>query len=543
MKDKKISDMIAPFREYLYQTRWIIVLTGVFAFLAHGSVLFSQRFGFDTDAIMIGSHSFKESGRYGIVLLTKLLGLSWFNLYYAQILAFLFIILAPVSFGYLFYCIHGQSERIKSAQWILGTLFVVSPFWAAQIYFLNQSPQVLLACVLIPVSLLLADSAKEDPLHKWPYIFSAIVLMNIIFACYQVLVMVYLAAAAVIFLFHSLKEERTVRWQLRWIGFHAVCFSVGFLSYLIVAKLFFLSGSSYLTDQIAWGQGSIWEDLRRCASIIKYTFLNRAPYYSGSYGIYALLLLGVILWRLAAARRLKKGSSVLILLATVFLIFSPHVFIIVYGGDIWDRMQLVMPLSQGSMLYLVVLLFPKIDIMSMLRRVAACIVGTGLVLVLCRDILFQLNYCNRFYYTDEWVFQYEVQILQKVYVDSQEAKVLNGLEDSFDNYLILGCPEIPYNDTAVEGYCIGRSFFEWDNVSMIIRERILLLMQNQGYPLNVKFTEDEQADFYAYFEAYFGESVDEMPCYPEPGYVQYLRNDELGLEYVIIKLGDDWRLP
>lgn len=535
--------MIKQFKDYLYQTRWVIVLAGVFAFLAHGSVLFSQRFGFDTDAIMVDRHSFKESGRYGVVLLTKLLGLRWFNLYYAQILAFLFIIIAPVSFGYLFYCIYGRNERIRIAQYILSALFIVSPFWAAQIYFLNQSPEILMACILIPISLLLVDTAKEDPLHKWPYILSAIVIMNIIFACYQVLVMVYLAAAAVIFLLHSLKEERTVKWQFRWIGFHAVCFTVGFLSYMIIARLFFLSGSNYLTDQIAWGQGSLWEDLRRCASIIKHTFLNRAPYYSGSYGIYALLLLGVILWRLAVTRRLKKGSSILIILAAVFLIFSPHVFIIIYGGDIWDRMQLVMPLSQGSLLYLAVVLFPDIRFKDMFKRVAAGIAAIGLVLILCRDILFQVSYCNRLYYTDEWVFEYEMQVLQKVYLDSQETRVLSGLEDSFDNYLILGCPEIPYNETAVVGHCLGRSFFEWDNVSMIIRERILLLMQNQGYPLNVQFTEEEQADFFAYFEDYFGKWVDEMPCYPEPGYVQYLRSDELGLEYMIIKMGEDWRLP
>ena len=33
-----------------------------------------------------------------------------------------------------------------------------------------------------------------------------------------------------------------------------------------------------------------------------------------------------------------------------------------------------------------------------------------------------------------------------------------------------------------------------------------------------------------------------MPSYPVPGYIQYLSNDELGLEYVIIKLGESWRV-
>lgn len=543
MKEKKGNDTIAQLKEYICQTRWLIVLAGVTAFMAHGSVLFSQRFGFDTDAFMNGIHSFNQSGRYGLVWLARLLGLQWFNLYYAQVLAFFLMILAPISFGYLFYWMHGQKARLKPAQWILNTLFIVSPFWAGQIYFLNQSPQVLLACILIPVSLLLIEIAKVDLSHRWPCIFLAIALMNIIFACYQVLVMVYLAAAAVAFLLYCFKEERTVRQQLQWFGLHGGCFAAGFFSYMIVARLFYLSGGGYLTGQVSWGKGSVWEDLEQCARSIAHTFVNRPPYFSGSYGIYALVFLGVIIYRQAAGGRLKRGSSVLILMAAVFLIFSPHVFIVIYGGDIWDRMHLVMPLSQGSMLYMAFILFPDIKIKEMSGRAAAGIVSFALVLVFCRDVLFQLNYCNALYYTDEWVFQYEVQVLQKVYIDSQEARALNGLEDAFDNYLILGCPEIPYNQTAQIGNCLGRSFFEWDNVSMINREHILYLMRNQGYPLTVSFSESEEAAFYEYFEDYFGGLVDEMPCYPEPGYVRYLRNDELGLDYMVIKLGDEWRLP
>lgn len=543
MREENANNTIAHLKGYLCQTRWIIVLTGVIAFMAHGSVLFSQRFGFDTDAIMNGTHSFNQSGRYGLVWLGKLLGMGWFNLYYAQILVLLFITLAPVSFGYLFYYMYGQNARIKLAQWLLSALFTASPFWAAQIYFLNQSPQVLLACVLIPISLFLIETAKVDIAHKWPYILLSAALMNIVFACYQVLVMVYLAAAAVMFLLYSLKEERSVRQQFQWIGIHAGCFAAGFLSYVTVARLFYLSGSSYLTSQIAWGRGSLWEDLGQCAKAIVHTFLNRPPYFSGSYGVYALLFLSVILCRLAADKRLKRNSSILILLAAVFLILSPHVFIIIYGTDIMDRMQLVMPLSQGSMLYLALVLMPDIKIRNMFRRGAAAVVSMGLVLVVGSDILFQLNYCNRFYYTDEWVFQYEAQILQKVYVDIRETKAQNGLGDSFDNYLILGYPQIPYNQTALAGNSMGVSFFEWDNLSLISRERILLLMRNQGYPLTVYYNENEQAAFYAYFEDYFGELVDEMPCYPDPGYVQFLRSDELGLEYMVVKMGYDWRVP
>ena len=90
MREKNGNNTIELLKEYLYRTRWAIVLAGVIAFMAHGSVLFSQRFGFDTDAIMNGMHNFDQIGRYGLVWLAQFLGLSWFNLYYAQVLALLF---------------------------------------------------------------------------------------------------------------------------------------------------------------------------------------------------------------------------------------------------------------------------------------------------------------------------------------------------------------------------------------------------------------------------------------------------------------------
>lgn len=32
-----------------------------------------------------------------------------------------------------------------------------------------------------------------------------------------------------------------------------------------------------------------------------------------------------------------------------------------------------------------------------------------------------------------------------------------------------------------------------------------------------------------------------MPVYPDSGYVQYLKNDEIGLDYIVVKLGYGWR--
>ena len=81
---KKANTTSDP-REYLYRVRWTILCIAAVTFLKHGSILFSQRFGIDTDIIMEGAHNFTMLGRPGLVWLAKFLDLDWFNLYLTQI--------------------------------------------------------------------------------------------------------------------------------------------------------------------------------------------------------------------------------------------------------------------------------------------------------------------------------------------------------------------------------------------------------------------------------------------------------------------------
>lgn len=101
-------------KEYFFKVRWIVMAVTMITFITHGALLFSQSFGVDTELLMNGSHNFNLIGRQGLVWLAKLLELEWFNLYQAQVLAFSFMILAPLSFGFLFYWFGGV-KRIMPA--------------------------------------------------------------------------------------------------------------------------------------------------------------------------------------------------------------------------------------------------------------------------------------------------------------------------------------------------------------------------------------------------------------------------------------------
>ena len=349
--------------------------------------------------------------------------------------------------------------------------------------------------------------------------------------------MIYAVGIAMMFLLDGLKNERSVRQQFQWIFFHAGSFLAGFLSYLIL----FSKGTSYLGSQIVWGDVGFRAGVIQCIKEILRTLQDDPPYYSGSYGMIALVFLGVTIYRLALSGKLRRSSNILIVLAEIFLIVSPYFFILFYGGQIRYRMQLVMPLSQGCMMYLIVSMLPSFwSQKKVIWKGIIAAAWLAVLLMLGRDISFYMNYCNRLYYTEQWRFEYDVQIAEKLYYDIQEIKAGYELDDSFDNYLFLGIPEIPYNGTALKGEAIGSSNFSHE-VASVNRNRIKFLMNVLGYSLPSYFSEGETAVIDAYFEESFGQKVDEMPSYPSVGYMQYLTNDELGISYVVIKLGEPWR--
>lgn len=536
--------MLIDIKNYLYKVRWTIVAIIIVTLLAHGSILFSQRFGADTEYMMAGIHNFDVIGRQGLIWISNLLGFEWFNLYYVQVLTVLFMICTPIAFGYLFYRTSEQKTCLNILLLVLSFSFIVSPFWVAQIYFLNQSSQVLLSCILIAISILFAEEARGQLQNRWYFVLLAIVMMQVIFSCYQVLVLMYVVTVIAVFLIRSTPKEYTLKQQLQWIGYHSCVFAVGFLVYILISNLFFMSQSDYLLTQIAWTRVGIREGIRNCIYAVGGSLLNNPPYYTGFYGIFFLIMFSISIYKLLKAKKLKKWNSVLYLLVELFLFASPYVFILLYGNPIPDRMQLILPLSQGCVLYLTVLLLYE----ERTQRTGFSLlllkgISVLLVFALCKDNLTNLSYCNRFYYTDEWRYQYDTNIAKDVYQDVKALQAAHEQNNFYDNIVILGYPDIPYNEICLRGEIIGQSAFQFQHYAGYLnRQRILYFMRNTGYPLEPLFTEGEEKAFDAYFEDYFSETVDAMPCYPLPGYAQYITNDEIGLEYLIIKLGNDWRL-
>lgn len=549
------------FLQYISDAHRAIVVLALATLMTHGSLLFSENIGIDTEYIIRGKSNFDSIGRQGLIWLSELLGTKWFNPYMVQALTLLFMVCAPVCFGYLFYVYSGQKTLTNVTLAVLGVSYIVSPFWTEQLYFLNQSAQVTFACILTAAGIWLAEEGRRAFRTKWYYILGTLFLMQFTFSSYQILTMLYVVGVVMVFLCSSLKEDRTAKQQLQWILAHMGIFAAGLGLYWMITSHFFGDGLDYLGNQIGWGRMGLKAGILNCIYAVLPALRNTPPYYTGFYGIFALVLLAAAFYRAAAGGRFrkKKGEAAIFFLALLFLIGAPFVFCILYCGSLLARMQLVLPLGQGCMLYLTVLFLFAGEKQETegagrknedgRRRRRSCFmkgIAVLLTLAVLKNTMTDMGWCSRMYYTDQWRFQYDKQLAHDLYMELKDYLAENGYEEELCKKMVfIGYPLIPYNEACFRGEVIGRSIFEWDIDAGSINRggRITDFMSDTGYgglpePAFSKGAEDA---FYVYFIEYFGEQVDAMPSFPDAGSIQYLKSEEIGLDYLIVKLGPYWR--
>lgn len=224
VKNRSAIDEGKTLMQYMADIFPAFVLLAVAALMTHGSILFSQRIGIDTEYIISGNHNFDLLGRQGLIWLADILEIDWFNPYLVQVLTVVFMVLAPVFFGFLFYRYSEQKSLLNVTLIVMGVSYIVSPFWAAQLYFLNQSAQVTFSCVLTAVAILAAEEGRKALRTKWYWVLFSVILMQFIFSSYQILIMIYVAGVTMVFLRSALNEGGTVKRQAHWILFHSGVF-------------------------------------------------------------------------------------------------------------------------------------------------------------------------------------------------------------------------------------------------------------------------------------------------------------------------------
>ncbi|MCR5311979.1 MAG: glucosyltransferase domain-containing protein [Lachnospiraceae bacterium] len=519
---------------------WILI--AITTFICHGAILFSNVFGIDTEVAALGLDDYFAQGRQGIMWLRSILGLSPFNLYLAEGLTFFLMLFVPITY-YFFFEISAGSFA-KPTFFLYCIIFVVSPFWVAQIYFLSQSAAVLFGLLLIPVVLYLFESGMNTTSGlRVIKLICGIILFQFVSSTYQVNLLVYVAVACTVFVLSEINNPGEPSKIIRRVLIHGLLMLVGFIIYFAVTKLFFFSNASYLTQQLQWPAIGISKGIANLKAILKFSLTG--------YGLYGFMYWPIVLLAMLCSlvngicRKKKTLSMIMLLIFEVFLSAIPFFFPILFGSEVLPRMRYSLPIVEACFILVLSREFSSLfNSASCKKKNVGKILLIAFSIALYADIMRLASDSISMYYTDEIRFEQEKNIASDLKKDISNYLSRNGLSaDKRNNLLFLGKVNISYNDMCLLSEAtIGSSALNWD-YNMMSRGRLYYFMDVVGYPIGPAnhYSEGSVAAFKYYFDDLFGAKVDSMPCYPNDGYIEYMEDPESGLNYLIVKLGNDWK--
>ena len=461
VKEKKWNWL--PFGEYYRKNRLTFALTGVFLLIVYGIKIFNVSISHDTEAAIAAPFNLYKSwytmGRFGLVVLKRLLGTYEFNPYAASFLMVVAMFLNVILWGYLFAWLGGKKWQDGFSSWIFPVVFFTSMIMAEQSGFLLQSYEINVALLLLGAALLCGFRAILTRRKFYsPYYLAPVACCIFAFSVYQSFVPLFAAAAAICFLL--VYTNREVEAQEVSVGF-----CLGTILRLIVifaASLFLYYGinhfvlaglhletTSYITDQIQWGKISLEEGLNNIYLHIYKAMTGKGIFYTS---LHLIAYVGMLLCML---RQLfvKKTCRILYLAAAAFVLISPFLMTILMGAEPTVRTQILLPFVAGFALqYLVVTIREeRFRLCRYLYVAALCLTG-----VLC---LQQSMDAARLYYTQYIQYQEDVRVAQKI-SDRIEALGLGEIPEEPVVFVGARTPlknAVCYSDDELE--LIGKSFF------------------------------------------------------------------------------------
>lgn len=432
-------------------------------FLLHGAKLNAGVVGIDTEALIFGGESFYDgwlnTGRQGLVLLKHLFNNMTYNPYFAAVMTLLIFPIAVSAFFLLWNSVWGVKNNLVF--WIIGGLLWIShPVLTEQFYFSLQSFEIALGFLMTAAALFLTLSWVEKRQHLWAFCVS-IALLILLFSIYQAFVAFYIFGVISILLLQALREfsegkqEMPVR-AFRRTGRWFLVFIIAFFINTVVTQKFF-STSSYLAEQIHWGNEPLWKIFRYIFGHIRSVLRGRRPvFYSAFYGY--LLLLSLILFVVYLYRHGRKDKSSCFILSFFYLALqgSPFLMTILQGGEPAVRSQFVLP----AMTCLQALLC-----LWLAQDIAVTVKTAGRVIL--AGVLFMSLICGlgtakttwSLYYTDQLRYEQDV-LLGRTLIERIE--LICAQESEHPPVVVVGTRPFQGNSSCVQGQVMGYSIFDWD---------------------------------------------------------------------------------
>ena len=439
-------------KHYLSSQKIRILLSILATILAYGALSTSRAIRFDTDVFMYDPQSFaaswKELGRFGLVLLKKLLFLQSYHPVRSGITFMVCILLAAFTIGlYLFrFC----KEEKSYPYWIFFLLFGTSQIWAFQIYFILQEGEIGFMCWLtaLTAGMLIKTYFENESMQS--QILKSILGSVLLFwgiATYQAFVYFYVTICICFFLcivYHADANQKYVPGILKLIG----TFFVSLLAYFVTQKLFFSQREAYLAEQIRWGKVPFSENLAEIKYVISQTLKLRSASEFSIYPLTLLLFIGVVFVIIKCQKQMSASQKLWFLIALCACMLTPFMANLIMGGLVVKRMQFCMQLAAAFLPFLgAVVLQPYWKKIEHLLLSVICVV--------CVIAQISINYAL---YLDD-----EKRNAEDAYLAHVVADELKDMNYSDKPVIFLGIHRHDNVSEFLKCSDYGYSFFEWGN--------------------------------------------------------------------------------
>lgn len=500
---KRVGDFLEHHKKLVLFDIFLVVMS-------YGIRVFSANVSVDTDLFMthpFSNYNWLDIGRWGLVLLKKIVNKSGFSVYYEGIMAFIVIVLFLLAYAFLFDSLSNK----KYNYYIFSALFITHPIFVFQWFFKLQAFEIALSILFIPISLYFIFEWLEN--KKIINIIVASILMLVSFSCYQTNVILYISSAIICYILKyndlkGFKENGIICLKL------ILSFLSVYLLNTMITKLFFTS-SSYLSDTVLWDFSHIQNNIHLILFHVKEVLL-------GSYVLNKAYFIGcsflVILFVIKIKQLNKQNIFNWICLGCFIL--TPFLLSLYMGSNPFYRSQYVLPFVIGCMYMHIYKEFSSVADGKKLF-----IIQTIIVLICGTFTMKQIKVTNKLWYSDDVRYQQDCQMLSSIIDDLHD----QGIDYNHKPTVFIGTWRAPLNPQCfVPIETIGYSYFEnaatYQPYYFFSNDSIKKLALMQGETIAACDVEQcNQARKYS----------KNMTSYPQKGYIQ--EYDDL----IVIKLSDD----
>jgi len=515
----------------------LLAVTALALFFCYGIKLFQYSIGLDTERFIVDRYTqFKEwisMGRFCITLLMWLLNINGYNPFTAFFSAFCLIWLFTISYAYIIalFCKNtGKNNTLIP----FALVFISSPIWAEQFYFVFQAREMTLMVLLCPYTIYIMFKGFID--NKKGNIIFAFLSLIFMTSIYQAIIPFFCCSVFICFmLFLETSDYEAKIYRNLCLKIFAM-FVCSMVVYVVIYKIlipFVVGYNPYLDNMNLWGRISIKKNILRILSfaytltiggipqllqdivnpiIASYAntgieaakYLNNRSKIFGNILLLPLASLFIIKSIGIARKKFTSDKKSLYIVAAIGIPLSTMFLAILGGCEPPMRTMFVLPLAFAFMFFFL--------IKNYSNKYRIAVVCFALFTAAYQaQITAQLLYSDQLRYNEDVRLAYEIRdIIVRTSLDNENLPVA-----TIGTYNIA--EKFHANPNFMKGEVLGESFSGWGKGGE------LRFMRHLGIHFN---SPNEEQWERAINEAGY------MPSYPNPGFVKKLP------DVIVVKLSD-----